>query len=176
MKALTLTQPWATLVAIGAKRYETRSWSTTYRGEIAIHAAKGITSIGGKEGFYDLCMSTPFKDTLCKCPSLLAAAKLNALSTGSLIVTPKHVFDSLPMGAIVAVARLGEIYSTNALFSVDSLPETGSNEEEFGDYSANRFAWELLDVRPLKAAVPCKGALSIWDVPADVEAKVRAQL
>jgi hypothetical protein len=41
MKALTLTQPWATLVAIGAKRIETRSWRTGYRGPIAIHAAKG---------------------------------------------------------------------------------------------------------------------------------------
>jgi hypothetical protein len=42
MKALTLTQPWATLVAIGAKRIETRSWSTSYRGPLAIHAAKGF--------------------------------------------------------------------------------------------------------------------------------------
>lgn len=42
MKALTLTQPWATLVAIGAKRVETRSWTTNYRGPLAIHAAKGF--------------------------------------------------------------------------------------------------------------------------------------
>jgi hypothetical protein len=42
MKTLTLTQPWATLVAIGAKRIETRSWSTSYRGPLAIHAAKGF--------------------------------------------------------------------------------------------------------------------------------------
>lgn len=41
MKALTLTQPWATLVALGHKRVETRSWSTKYRGPLAIHAAKG---------------------------------------------------------------------------------------------------------------------------------------
>lgn len=41
-KALSLTQPWATLVAIGAKRIETRSWSTNYRGPLAIHAAKGF--------------------------------------------------------------------------------------------------------------------------------------
>ena len=34
VKALTLTQPWATLVAIGAKRIETRSWSTRYRGPL----------------------------------------------------------------------------------------------------------------------------------------------
>lgn len=42
MKALTLTQPWATLVVLGLKRIETRSWSTAYRGPLAIHAAKGF--------------------------------------------------------------------------------------------------------------------------------------
>ena len=40
MKALTLTQPWATLVAIDAKAIETRSWWTSYRGPLAIHATK----------------------------------------------------------------------------------------------------------------------------------------
>lgn len=40
MKALTLWQPWATLIAIGAKRFETRSWQTSHRGPLAIHAAK----------------------------------------------------------------------------------------------------------------------------------------
>lgn len=43
MKVITLTQPWATLVAIGVKCTETRSWSTSYRGPLAIHAAKGWT-------------------------------------------------------------------------------------------------------------------------------------
>lgn len=42
MKALTLTQPWATLVALGSKKVETRSWRTHYRGRLAIHAAKGF--------------------------------------------------------------------------------------------------------------------------------------
>lgn len=42
MKALSLTRPWATLIAIGGKRVETRSWSTTHRGQIAIHASKGF--------------------------------------------------------------------------------------------------------------------------------------
>ena len=31
MRAITLTQPWATLVALGFKKIETRSWSTDYR-------------------------------------------------------------------------------------------------------------------------------------------------
>jgi len=39
VKALTLHQPWASLIAVGAKRIETRSWSTSYRGPLAIHAA-----------------------------------------------------------------------------------------------------------------------------------------
>lgn len=41
MKAISLTQPWATLVHLGAKRVETRSWYTSYRGQLVIHAAKG---------------------------------------------------------------------------------------------------------------------------------------
>ncbi len=40
MKAITLWEPWASLIAVGAKQYETRSWYTQHRGEIAIHAAK----------------------------------------------------------------------------------------------------------------------------------------
>ena len=39
MKALTIWQPWASLLVSGRKKYETRSWATAYRGPIAIHAA-----------------------------------------------------------------------------------------------------------------------------------------
>jgi len=41
MYAISLLQPWATLVIIGAKTIETRSWSTRHRGEILIHASQG---------------------------------------------------------------------------------------------------------------------------------------
>ena len=40
MQALTLWQPWATLIVLGLKRYETRSWGTYYRGPLLIHAGK----------------------------------------------------------------------------------------------------------------------------------------
>ena len=46
MRALTLYQPWATWVADRMKRYETRSWSTPYRGQLAIHAAKTREYVG----------------------------------------------------------------------------------------------------------------------------------
>ena len=42
MKVITLKQPWATLVAEGLKKYEFRSWKYSYRGELLIHAGKGI--------------------------------------------------------------------------------------------------------------------------------------
>ena len=41
MKLLSLWEPWATLMAIGAKKIETRSWATSYRGWLAIQASKG---------------------------------------------------------------------------------------------------------------------------------------
>lgn len=39
MKAITLIQPWATLMARNLKRYETRSWNTRFRGEVVIHSS-----------------------------------------------------------------------------------------------------------------------------------------
>jgi hypothetical protein len=40
MKAITILQPWASLIACGAKQIETRRWATSYRGPIAIHTGK----------------------------------------------------------------------------------------------------------------------------------------
>jgi hypothetical protein len=42
MKALSLWQPWASLWACGRKTFETRHWSTNYRGPLAIHAAQKL--------------------------------------------------------------------------------------------------------------------------------------
>ena len=42
MKAITIKQPFASLIAAGLKEYEFRTWKTKYRGEILIHAGKGV--------------------------------------------------------------------------------------------------------------------------------------
>lgn len=42
MKALSIRQPWAWLIAIGAKDVENRTWSTSYRGPVLIHASKRL--------------------------------------------------------------------------------------------------------------------------------------
>lgn len=43
MKALTVRQPWAWAIVRAGKDIENRNWHTNYRGQIAIHAAKGMT-------------------------------------------------------------------------------------------------------------------------------------
>jgi hypothetical protein len=40
MHALSLKQPWATLVVLGSKTIEVRKWPTARRGPILIHAAR----------------------------------------------------------------------------------------------------------------------------------------
>ncbi|MEM6484185.1 MAG: ASCH domain-containing protein [Pseudomonadota bacterium] len=44
MKALTIHQPWASLILLGIKRYENRTWRTNYRGPLAIHAGSSRAS------------------------------------------------------------------------------------------------------------------------------------
>ncbi len=42
MKVITIKQPYASLIAKGYKEYEFRTWKTNYRGDILIHAGKGV--------------------------------------------------------------------------------------------------------------------------------------
>jgi hypothetical protein len=86
MKALTLWQPYASLVTIAAKRVETRSWQTDYRGPLAIHAS-------AEEAHLHLALDEPFR-------SLLLAAGLDPAD--------------LPLGRIVATCFLSAIMPINA--------------------------------------------------------------
>lgn len=163
MKALTLTQPWATLVAIGMKKIETRSWSTSYRGPLAIHAAQGLGPVGGKQGLMELCRTEPFRSVL------IAAGYLG---------TP-----GLPLGVIVATCELidcvptqhpgianepGKPWFTGARKGVgqhyyEVPPPLDSNEYAFGDHTPGRFAWLLGSIQALPEPIPCKGHLSLWE-------------
>lgn len=155
MKAITLTQPWATLVAIGAKRIETRSWSTTYRGPLAIHAAAGLGPVGGAKGLGEICEREPFYGTLAR----------HGFRYGARISTGK-----LPLGAVVATCTLVDVVPTNLWRPVTHGNQTWqvppgnmSQEYSFGDYTPGRYAWLLTDVKPLREPIPAKGALSLWE-------------
>lgn len=59
LKCLSLTQPYATLAILGLKKTETRSWRTSYRGILGIHAAKGFPKWAR-----EICTQEPFYRTL----------------------------------------------------------------------------------------------------------------
>lgn len=65
MKVITLKQPWATLVAEGLKKYEFRSRKFNYRGEILIHAGKGIDKDAMKK-FEHLNLNYPHSKIIAK--------------------------------------------------------------------------------------------------------------
>ena len=65
MKVITLKQPWATLVAEGLKKYEFRSWKFNYRGEILIHAGKGVDKEAMKK-FEHLNLNYPQANIIAK--------------------------------------------------------------------------------------------------------------
>jgi hypothetical protein len=90
MKVISLWQPWASLMAIGAKNYETRSWTTSHRGEIAIHAAKRWT-----EEEIQTAMSCMFRHAFLE-------ADVNPIK--------------LPLGGIVAIGELVAVYRADLLY------------------------------------------------------------
>ncbi len=152
MKAITLTQPWATLVAIGAKKIETRSWQTHYRGVLAIHAAKTMP-----KSARSLCYEIPFSRCLHE--------GLTISDEQALLLD-----EQLPRGAVIAV---GEIIGCRMILphAMQYLGLKGEwvkipppvPEWNFGDYSPGRFAWMLANVRALPEPIPAKGALGLWE-------------
>jgi hypothetical protein len=75
IKAISLWQPWATLVARGLKTHETRHWPTEHRGPIAIHAAKTLDLVGAP---VQLCHRGLGRAWWAECPqgAIVAIARL----------------------------------------------------------------------------------------------------
>lgn len=60
MRALSLWEPWASLMAHEEKHVETRHWTTSYRGAVIIQAAKNPAEIG------PALISPPFREALAR--------------------------------------------------------------------------------------------------------------
>lgn len=157
MKALTLWQPFASLIACGAKRYETRDWPPPRHliGQtIAIHA--------GRDRFE---------------PHQLvgAAASIN----GAL----KHVsWHALPSSMVICTARLSGAYRvatpmrpalTGHIFDVDDIMgihadtiaavQLWPGEEDFGNYAMGRWLFALTEVRPITPPQQARGFQKFWE-------------
>lgn len=152
MKAITIHQPWAQLIAEGYKTIETRRHDR-FRGligqTIAIHAGKQFDP-----------------SAIAKAWRFLSPRQRKPLESAL----------AWPEGCIVALAHVnshvlrGEC-STNpyrhpATFDAAALCH--------GDYST--WGYVLTNVRKLASPVPCRGFQGAWTVPGDVLAKIEAQL
>ena len=84
--ALSIRQPWASLILHGGKDIENRSWWTDVRGRVLIHAAKGMTR---KD--YELAMGCASRNDHRRISRLIA--------TG-------FSFDELPRGGIIGSVNL----------------------------------------------------------------------
>lgn len=155
LRGLSLTQPWATLVALREKRIETRHprFARRYRGPVLIHAAQGFP-----RECQALCSEWPFEDVL-----------------------DEHGFDELPLGCVVASAAIVDAWRFGANDELgprhsERLNRVGARYEyAFGDYRVGRIGLVVGDVRPLANPIPWKGALGLWRVPDELRRMVEEQ-
>jgi len=137
IKAITVWQPWATLIAEGVKEYETRSWEPSSAGVqigdvFGIHAAKRATV---HEEMYNVMIRVHF--------------------------SPRPI-EELPFGAMVAIVRLIHVVPTK---DKRLLASAGVDPRELsvGDWSDDRFAWRLEVLRRLHRPIPIEGKQRFWD-------------
>jgi hypothetical protein len=198
VKFLTIRQPWASLIAVGAKTIETRPFSTKYRGPLAIHA--GLAKPEHLSWVGQWSMHTKYLDP-GEAAQMRRMVGVGQMGGGAGIESV-----TMPLGAVVAVCDLVDVVpirlhtdppddwrdednpdpgawlSTNPDTGTPTLyhhrapaPHGGSLGEwmtdqlPFGDFTPGRYAWLLDNVRPIEP-VPMKGAQGLRDVPDDIRA------
>lgn len=152
MKALSLWQPWASLVAFGAKKYETRGWHTRYRGPLLIHASLRFARYEK-----ELCLDEPFSSALVDG----GITTLREMPLGVMLCRVTMVDCILiPEGTPSAGRLLGD----GVMVRGHKLPPDG-DERDFGNYTAGRFAWIFQDVERLPTPLPWKGMQGLFETP-----------
>lgn len=144
MKAISLWQPWASAMAVGTKKNETRGWvlpKWAIGPPVAIHAAKRWTREEKEyaEDFLADGYNIGFTD-----------------------------LKNPPLGGIVAVVRFSQCMRTDDI----GHHVLGRQEYEFGNYFHGRFAWVTNMAIPIPF-IPCKGQQGFWDLDLAVEGQIR---
>ncbi|GAX37876.1 ASCH domain-containing protein [Nodularia sp. NIES-3585] len=107
MKAISLWQPWASLIPLGMKQVETRHWSTRYKGDLLICSARRDNS-SQETYFYEVVKP----------------------------INPKLTYNDFPFGMAVAVVNLKNcLLMTNELISKQTSLEISLGLWEVGRYA-----------------------------------------
>jgi hypothetical protein len=143
-KGFTVKQPYADLLAIGAKRYETRAKPTKYRGPVVIHAGKDSLE-------YAVLMT----ETEVVSDSGSWHKRRDAIRAALDIA---NLAGDIPFGKIIAYADIVGCYPVE-----DIKHLTTDDERLFGNWTPGRYAWEIKHVRRVKP-FPYRGQLGLWNI------------
>lgn len=152
LPAITIWQPWASLIAAGLKPYEFRGWPAPERligGRIAIHA--GARAIKPREvAALIIALRNPVEGPRTGLrPIEEALAFLERVHTSPAI---------LPLSSVLATATLGRPIRADRLARELGV-DLGNDSDRPGTFS---IAWPLTDVRRLEPFVSARGRQGIW--------------
>lgn len=154
MKALTIWQPWASLIMIGAKPHEFRSHPAprfVRNQRIVIHA--GARSVRPNE-IEDLLRRIDAEASGKGDPLERTCLDLDKARDLLLKVRAAHKYRLLPLSHALGTAVLGEPVQACDLFKMNVA------DSDRGQFN---WAWPLTDIRPFEPPVPMKGAQGFFD-------------
>ena len=156
IKGISLWEPWASLIATGAKKFETRCWHTNYRGPLLICASKVKVDYTSGQHLADYLFDGDFQGGLA--PLVGLPLKFNPPRTFDAGVRPEH----LRYGLATSLAILTDCIPTENL----TVQQIGT-DLPFGDFRRLRFAWKLDHVKRIPFDFPVKGKQMLFDVYID---------
>lgn len=165
MKALTIWQPWATLIMIGAKPYEFRSWKPPawlIGKRLAIHA--GARPVKASE-VRALIMALKGNDAMTP-PCLRPETALPMLERvlAALQKSPDTLFGTseqltLPQSHVLGSVIVGEP-KRGDLCAAEFGHDAGNESDRDGTFN---WGWPMLDIRHEQPPIAAKGAQGLWD-------------
>lgn len=158
MKVLTLHQPYASLISIGVKTIETRSWSTNFRGALAIQAAARHPDIGRVCGEWEVDRTDDGRWFIDRGRT---EERTQTLFLGAIVATCTLV-DVVPTELCQDIAgcgggwyALGSVVTN--IHGESAAVLTDPRQRLYGDFTAGRWAWLLADIAPVDPPVRFKG-------------------
>ena len=133
MKALTIWQPYASMITKGLKEYETRSFRTSYRGPLLIHSGQ-----------------RPMRWILKHSAEDALDVAIEAFGMEKLM--------NLPVGCAICVVDLVDCIEMTPEFIAQQSP----TELAVGDWKPGRYAWKLENPRELDP-VELLGKQGLWN-------------
>jgi hypothetical protein len=154
MKALTVYQPWASLIMAGVKAMETRPNRTRHRGPLAIHAGKLtywqlVDMLGYDEvnRLDDICRKA-------KLPPVACLPRGCALGTVTLANVGRIDRGYEPSERLVYWERAADYGVTGWI---------GSDEYALGDYTIGHHAWHMIQPHAFPEPIPARGMQGMWE-------------